>query len=164
MQTLDRASRDTPRADHLPPGDLKVKNGTDRQLSTLFEIARILATENDLDAIVSRLLTCLTDSMGGPDTGILMLHDAKEGYLKAKAAQGYDMAVLAEMRIAPGEWIVGHAYEAGRAELYPTPESAAAARVNLSSANATLLRAASAVHDGGSRVPASGRRFGCPFH
>lgn len=142
MHTLDHPDRAAPPAGPPPPGGLKAGHGTDQQLSTLFEIARILATKNDLDAIVSRVLTCLTDSMGGPDAGILMLHDAKEGYLKAKAAQGYDMAVLAEMRIAPGESIVGHAYEAGRAELYPTPESAAAAMVNLSPANATLLRAA----------------------
>ena len=114
----------------------------DQHLSTIFEIAKILATQQTLEAMLPELLSCLIQTLGVADAGVLLLHDPSDGRLVVRAAQGYDLDSLARIRLAPGEAICGRSFETGQAGLYHTPKAIAAARANLTPANRELFRAA----------------------
>ena len=116
----------------------------DQRLSPIFEIARILATEQDLEAMLPKFLSGLIETLGAVDTGILLLHDPSDGQLTVKGAQGYDFATLSQIRLAPGEAMSGRAFQTGQAGLYPTPEAIAAVRANLTPANRNLFATATA--------------------
>jgi signal transduction histidine kinase len=114
------------------------------RLAPIFEIAKILATEQDLEAMLPKFLYCLIETWEAADNGILLLHDASDGQLIVKGAQGYDFATLSQIRVAPGEAMSGRAFQTGQAGLYPTPEAIAAVRANLTLANRDLFAAATA--------------------
>jgi len=114
----------------------------DRRLSTIFGIARILATEQDLEIMLQSLLSCLIEMLEAADAGVLLLYDYADGRLGVRAAQGYDLTSLRQIRLAPGEATCGKTFQAGQAELYPTPEAIAAARADMTPANRELFRAA----------------------
>jgi len=114
----------------------------DRRLSTIFGIARILATEQDLEIMLPSLLSCLIEMLEAADAGVLLLYDYADGRLGVRAAQGYDLTSLRQIRLAPGEATCGKTFQAGQAELYPTPEAIAAARADMTPANRELFRAA----------------------
>ena len=115
---------------------------TDQRLQTMFEIARILATEHDPEASVPQLLAVLIDRLQAADAGIFAIYDPAEGFLIVRAAQGYDLRVLQALRLAPGESISGRAFLTGLPALYPTPESTAAAMHSMSADNLAIFRAA----------------------
>jgi len=122
----------------LPAGT----RGADRPLGTMFEIAKILVTEHDLENMVSRLLAFLTDILPAADAGILMLYDSKIDGLVVKAAQGFDLDTLQQIRLAPGESLAGKAFATGQAELYTTPQETSAAMATLTPTNRETLAAA----------------------
>lgn len=121
---------------HAPPVE------SDHRLDTMFEIARILAAEHDLDLMVERLLSCLIETLNAADAGMLMLYVPAEGVLTVKAAQGYDLETLRELRLAPSESITGKAFSTGQADLYPTREATMAAMATMTPANQAIFRAA----------------------
>jgi signal transduction histidine kinase len=116
----------------------------DQGLAPIFEIAKILATEQDLEAMLPKFLSSLIETVEAADTGILLLHDPADGQLTVKGAQGYDFGTLSQIRLAPGEAMSGRALQTGQAELYPTPEVIAAVRSNLTPENRDLFAAATA--------------------
>jgi signal transduction histidine kinase len=113
----------------------------DHRLSTIFEIARILATEHDLPAMLHKFLCCLVQTFEVADAGMLLLVDAG-GFLTVAASLGYQSSALADMRLAPGESITGLAFQSGQPALYATPEAARAAMATLSPANREIFRLA----------------------
>lgn len=113
---------------------------SDQRLQTMFEIARILATEHDPEVTAPRLLTVLINHLQAADAGMFVLYEPAEGCLLVKAAQGYDLAVLQRLRLAPGESITGRAYSSGAAALYPTQESTRAAMRSMSPENLAIFR------------------------
>lgn len=115
---------------------------SDHRLDTMFEIARILAAEHDLDLMVERLLGCLIETLDAADAGMLMLYAPVEGVLTVKAAQGYDLETLRELRLAPSESITGKAFSTGQADLYPTREATMAAMATMTPTNQAIFRAA----------------------
>ncbi len=116
--------------------------GQERRLLTLFAIAKILATGHDLDEMLPGFLAGLIDTLEIADAGMLLLYDPLLGLLTAKGAQGYDLTILQQLRIAPGESICGQVFQTGQAEVYPDPGATAAARANMAPANRELLEAA----------------------
>jgi len=133
---LESVFRDPMTTDDRPQ---RVDASTDQRLSATFEIATIMATEHGLEAMQPQLLACLIDTLPAADAGVLMLYDSAEGHLSVKAAKGYDLEVLQRLRIMTGESITGKAFATGRAMLYTSPESIAAAMRNLTPANAQVL-------------------------
>ncbi len=130
-----------------PPKALANSQTTDRQdqrLLTIFEVAKILATGYDLGIMLPRFLSCLINTWAAADTGILHLYDPKEELLSMAAVQGYDAGHMKKIRLAPGEAMGGTALVTGKAELYPTPETIAWARSNLSPANRQAFEEAGA--------------------
>jgi signal transduction histidine kinase len=116
----------------------------EQRLSAMFEIATILAMQHDLEAMLSRFLSCLIDTLEAAETGILLLYDAAGDRLTVRDAQGYDLSILSQIQVSPGEAMSGAALQTGRTGLYATPGEIAAARENLSPANRELFRQATA--------------------
>jgi signal transduction histidine kinase len=114
----------------------------DQRLSAIFGIARILAAEHDLETMLHRFLSCLIGTLEAAEAGIVLLHDPSDGQLTVRAAQGYDLSTLEQIRLAPGEALCGKVFQTGQLELYPTPEAIAAAMANMTPANRQRLRAA----------------------
>ena len=116
----------------------------DQRLSAMFEIAKILAMEYDLEAMSSMFLSCLIDTLEAAETGIFLLYDQATDRLTVRDAQGYDLDVLRQIQVAPGEAMSGVAFQAGRTGLYAIPDEIVAARTNLAPANRDLFRQATA--------------------
>lgn len=123
-----------------PTGAPKVDK--DQQLSVIFEIARILAAEQDVDAMLTRFLSCVIDTLEKVHAGVLLLYDPSDERLAVRAAQGYDLTNLMQIRLIPGEATCGKTFETGQVELYPNPETIAKARANLGPKNRKLFKAA----------------------
>ena len=113
----------------------------DQRLLIIFEMAKILATEHDLETIPTELLYCLIETLEEAEAGMLMLYDPSDGQLKMGVAQGYDPSVLSSLCLAPGEAMSGKLFQADQAESYSTPEAIAAAREKMTPANRELFKA-----------------------
>jgi len=111
-------------------------------MSDTFEIAKILVTEQNLEAMLPRFLSCLIDELEPADAGSVWLHDPLDDRLTVKGAQGYDLGPLKQIRLASGEAMAGKAFQSGRAELYPTAEAAAEAMADLTAEHQELFRQA----------------------
>jgi signal transduction histidine kinase len=114
----------------------------DRRMQAVLEIARVVATEQDLHGMLSRFLSCLIDGWGTADRGIFLLYDPSDGRLVARAAQGYHLSPLSQIRVELGEGMSGRAFESGQASIYATADEIAQARANLTSATQELFHAA----------------------
>jgi signal transduction histidine kinase len=112
----------------------------DRRLSTIFEIAKILATDCDLETMLSEFLSCFIETLVMADAGVLLLYDPSDGRLTVGTAQGYDLANLEEIRLTPDEAVCGKAFQTDQVQLYPTPESITAARNNLAPATHKIIK------------------------
>ncbi len=114
----------------------------DRRLSAIFEIARIMATQQDLETMLAAFLSCIVETLEPPEAGLMLLYDPADECLVVRAAQGYDLARLRQACLAPGEATCGKTFQTGEAQLYPTPKAVAAGRRNLTPANREIFRAA----------------------
>jgi len=114
----------------------------DRRLSTIFEIARILATQQDLETTLSKFLSCLVEASESADAGVLMLYEPSDERLTMRAAQGYNLDNLRPIRLAPGEATCGKTFQTGQVQLYPTAKAISAERSNLTPENREIVRKA----------------------
>ena len=114
----------------------------DQKLSTIFEIAKILVMQQDLETMLSESLSCLVEVLEAAESGLMLLYDPSDERLAVSAAQGYDLACLKQIRLAPGEATCGKTFQTGQAQLYSTSKAIAAARRNLTPANREVVRAA----------------------
>ena len=112
----------------------------DQRLLIIFEMAKILATEHDLEAMPTQFLSCLIETLKAADAGMLMLYDPSDELLQMGVAQGYDLNGLESLRLAPGEAMSGKIFQSGQAESYPNPQAIAAARENMTPENHELLK------------------------
>jgi signal transduction histidine kinase len=131
----DSAKKQSPSPPAHPPE-------RDQRLSAIFEIAKIVVTEQELDRMLPRLLLCLTETLEAAETGILEIYDPLEGCLIVHSALGYDLDTLRQIRLAPGEAMGGLAFESGQIQFCPHPEAIAAARDNLGPRNRELFEMA----------------------
>jgi signal transduction histidine kinase len=118
--------------------------GRDQQLLTFFEIAKVLVVEHDLETMLSKVLPSLVDTLEAADAGSLWFYDPALGQLMVKGAHGYNLTVLKQLRLAPGEAISGRVFQTGQAEVYPTPETVAAVMANMTPENREIFSAATA--------------------
>jgi len=116
----------------------------DPKLSTIIEIATVLATQQELEIMLSKLLSCLVDTLERADAGVLMLYDPSDDRLAVRAAQGYNLAHLRQIRLAPGEATCGKTFQTGEAQLYPTSDAITVGRANLTPTNREVVRKATA--------------------
>jgi signal transduction histidine kinase len=116
----------------------------DQRLSTIFEIAKILAVQQDLETMLSEFLACLIEMLEVAEAGVMMLYDPSAERLVMRAAYGYDLSILKQIRLEPGEATCGRTFQTGEAQLYPTAQAVVTARKNLSPANRKVVQAATA--------------------
>ncbi|HEC36157.1 MAG TPA: GAF domain-containing sensor histidine kinase [Anaerolineae bacterium] len=114
----------------------------DRRLSTIFEIAKILATQQDLEAMLSELLSCLIETLKAPEAGVMLLYDPSDECLVARAAQGYDLTCLKQLCLAPGEAMCGKTFQTGEVQLCSTPKAVAEEMRDLTPTNRKIFQAA----------------------
>ena len=115
----------------------------DQRLLAILQIAKAVATQNDLDAMLAEFMRSLIDTWDAVDAAALLLYDPQAGALRVRAAQGYG-AALVGLRLLPGEGMSGKVYQSGVAQLYPGPEAAAVAMADMSPANRECYLAATA--------------------
>jgi signal transduction histidine kinase len=108
----------------------------------MFEIAKILATQQDLENMLQELLSCLVGVFQSAETGVLLTYDPLDDRLTVRGVQGYDITSLEPLRIAPGESISGVVFQTGQARLYPTPQKIAEARASLTPIDREIVSAA----------------------
>ena len=130
-------------ADQPPPYDMPV-SGQDEQQLTIFELAKILVTEEEQEAMLSRFLASLIDRLDAADAGSLWLYDAPEDRLVAVSGQGYELTSLRRIRLAPGEAIGGKVFQSGEAILCSTPDETAVAMADMATTNRELFLEATA--------------------
>jgi len=114
----------------------------DQRLLTISEMAKISVIEHATGTMLQKLLACLVETFDAAEAGVLLLYDPADERLAVKAAHGYDLVKLEEIRIAPGEARCGRVFQTGQPELYPTPETIAAAIENMTVANGEMVTVA----------------------
>jgi signal transduction histidine kinase len=114
----------------------------DRRLHTVFEVAKVLATERDPELTLPKILSSLIETFSAADAGLLFLYDPSDGYLRVAAAQGYVLAAMQRLCLSRGESMSGKVFESGQAALYATPRAVSEAMDNLSPENRELFQAA----------------------
>jgi signal transduction histidine kinase len=114
----------------------------DPRLSVLFELAGIFATRQDLDTMLARSLSSLVETLDAAQAGVLLLHDPVDERLTVRAAHGYDLSDLQNIRLAIGEATCGKTFQTGEPQLYPTPRALAESRRNLAPDHARAFREA----------------------
>jgi len=127
-----------------PPAVEEARLAEEPRLLVVLEIAKILATQCDMETMLSRLLSCLIDTWEVAEAGLLLLRDPTDGKLIVRAAREYDLEALKPIRLSPNEAMSGRVFQTGRAELYPLPEAIVKVRGNLSPANREWFSAAAA--------------------
>ena len=116
----------------MPPDPSQARES---QFLTLFEIATVLATEHELEAMIGRFLASLIRTLKAASYGALLLHEPANNVLKVHASYGYPYSSLNKIRLSPGEGTCGLAFQAGAPRFFPTQEAIRAARQNLSPEN-----------------------------
>jgi signal transduction histidine kinase len=111
----------------------------DQKLSVIFELARLLVTERDLDIMLPRFLSSLIEIFEAADAGVIRLYEPDDDRLTVKAAQGYNLDALNEIPLSPGETTSGQAFQAGQVKLFPTPDSIVAARASMTPENRRMF-------------------------
>ncbi len=91
------------------------------QLDLVFDLARILLTERELNPLLDRFLVTLLPAVQGADAGAVFLFDSERNGLVAVAANGFDLSVLEQIRIESGKGLVGCVYQSRRSMLCATP-------------------------------------------
>jgi signal transduction histidine kinase len=111
----------------------------DQRMLTMYEIAKILATEHDVERMAPRLLACLMNMQEIADTGVLLLYDETEAHLRVEAAHGCDPEALRGLRVSPEELMSNEALRAGQSEIYAEPQAVAAAVARMRVENSALF-------------------------
>jgi len=130
-----------PRAEARDAGALGIE---DERLAAIFEIARLLATQHELEELTPRFLSCLIRTLEAADSGILLLYEPEHDWLAVSDAQGYDLDTLRQIHIALGEGMSGRAFQHAQATNYATLADIQQVRANLSPQNQDLFGAATA--------------------
>ncbi len=112
------------------------------RLLALFEIVKVLAKRPDLESMLPMLLDSIIDTLEAADAGFLLLYDATDDTLKARAAHGYDLAQMDRLRMSPEDALCGQVLRSGQAQIYATPEAILQMMAALPHADRTLLREA----------------------
>lgn len=111
----------------------------EKHILTIFEIATILATEYDLNTILAKFTSCITETLDVAEKVIMMLREPGNGCLVVRAAQGYNLASLSKLRMAVGEGTSGKVFETGEYFFCPTKNDVDSARENLTPTNRRIL-------------------------
>lgn len=111
----------------------------DATVGVLFEIAKALVTETDLDSMLPVLLSSLIDALTAAEAGLLEIYDPAHKRLDMFSAVGFHLDPLTHLHLSPGEAMGGTALQTGQTEIYATPSAIERAHQNLDPKNRELL-------------------------
>jgi diguanylate cyclase (GGDEF)-like protein len=86
---------------------------TDRLLMRGYAMARRLSRVGDADSVARRLVEDVAGLLGAERVSLALYREG-EGHLTIAASHGYPAASLESVRIAPGEWVIGHVFATTR--------------------------------------------------
>lgn len=112
------------------------------RLSTIFQIARIMASERDLTAMLPQFLVSLIETLPAADAGVILLYDPTIHRLKTVATQGYNEQIMQQLHLAVGESLSGKAFQTSQTQLFSTPADTARAMADMTPRNRALFHAA----------------------
>lgn len=110
-----------------------------RELHALTEVAKTFTAPLDLPALLSAVITKLTNVLEPAEVGAIMLWDASSGLFRAEATFGYDLEIMREMGLRAGESITGKVFDDGVARLLATPAEVATAMADMREANRAVM-------------------------
>lgn len=103
----------------------------ENERDTLLEVARALATINEMDEMLPTILERLITILAHADSGTLMLYDQDAGELFCAAAVGLDVEPLRQLRLQPAEGMAGECFISNRSALYRTADDVSRATENV---------------------------------
>src|SRR3990170_6642015 len=109
------------------------------QLNALTEVAKTLAAPLELPELLDAVMQTLINVVKQADIGAIMLWDQSAGLFRPAAALGYDLQVLKEIGLRPGESITGKAYAEGQTLLLRTPEQVSQAMADMRPFNRQVM-------------------------
>ena len=78
----------------------------DPRVLTAIEMATILAAGHDLDTMLLKFLSCLTQTLEAAEYGVVFLYNPDTDRLEAGAAQRYIPDYLRRIQLSPGEGLL----------------------------------------------------------
>ena len=116
----------------------------DHKLSTIFHVARIMASERDLAVMLPQFIGALIEILPVADSGVLMLFDRDVQRLQVAASLGYEAPFLQNLQLAAGESLSGKAFQTGTTLFFASRDDIAVAMADMSPENRDLFKAATA--------------------
>ncbi len=120
--------RDTQDVEHLA-----------RELNSLTEVARTLAAPLELPELLDAVMKTLINVVRQADIGAIMLWDQSAALFRPAAASGYDLKILKEIGLRPGESITGKAFDEGQTLLLRTEQEIAQAMADMRPFNRQVM-------------------------
>ncbi|QQK80329.1 helix-turn-helix domain-containing protein [Salicibibacter cibi] len=111
-----------------------------RLLQKLNESIGAITALTDLDALLSKILDTTMEVISEADIGVLWMYDETEDCLKVqKTSAEVNTRTMKNMRMKPGEGMVGTVFEKEKAALYPTHRDVLFAASTMSYDNLSIL-------------------------
>ena len=89
-------------------------SATDALFVDLYKLARRVGRSAEIDAVCQRVVEQAARTVGAERVAVA-LYRPDEHKLAIAAASGYALDAVRDVRIEPGEWVLGHVYACGRA-------------------------------------------------
>lgn len=123
----------------MPDTTEQVPERSQRELSALIEIAKIITSPAPLPDLLQAIMNGIIGVMEPAQIGAVMLWDEAEGLFRAAASFGYDIDVLREIAIQKGEAITGKAFEYDQIMFLASPAEVESAMSDMNPDNKAIL-------------------------
>ncbi|MBI4552173.1 MAG: PAS domain S-box protein [Candidatus Latescibacteria bacterium] len=117
---------------------------SNRRLATLLDVSRMMATVHSLDALLQSILVKATELIPLARAGVLMLYDPVIDRLVPHATIGYQLGILSDLRLRPGESFPGRVFATGQPYMSQSPEELASTMDELNDEQRRLVGQAAA--------------------
>jgi K+-sensing histidine kinase KdpD len=124
------------------PFMLSKNNGYERlskEFLALTEISKTLTSPLELPELFDAVMKKIVSVVEQADIGAIMLWDQSTGLFRPAAAVGYDLGVLKEIGLRPGESITGKAFDEGQTLLLRTEQEITQAMADMRPFNRQVM-------------------------
>ncbi len=111
-------------------------------LERLLSLTKSLTSRRDLDSVLHELLQASINLIPGADFACVFLYRPEDNALHPVGGVGFDMDVLRDVWLRPGESMTGQAFVKREALLFPNPAAIKRAQANLSPVHDQAVRRA----------------------
>ena len=110
-----------------------------RELHALAETAKTITSPLQLPELLDAVMKTIIEVVEQADIGAIMLWDQPTGVFRPAAAIGYDLEILKEIGLRPGESITGKIYDECQVCLLNTPEKVSQAMADMRPFNRAVM-------------------------